>query len=139
VVAFGVPQIHDYNPGVAPSGLFWTIRVPDSAVQTDSSAAIGRYAQDNVTVFDYLNVWTAFGGQPAGTAAVSFDVRWRAIGKAFKFSDAAKRFTGTYRMAQSTLEWRSAGSGFSFQSDPAKTSRTFFSSIGRERNGIFFS
>jgi hypothetical protein len=25
-------QIHDFNPGIAPSGLFWTVRLPDDSV-----------------------------------------------------------------------------------------------------------
>jgi hypothetical protein len=136
----GVPQIHDYNPGVEASGLFWTIRIPDGAVGVDSRVTTARYALDDVALGDYVNVWMALAGQPpTGTVRASFDARWQATGKPFKFSDSSNKFTGIYRMAHSTIAWKSIGSGFSFQSDPASTSKTTFSAIGSERNGMFFS
>lgn len=134
----GVPQIHDYNPGVAASGLFWTIRVPDSAVAVGRNVGAARYVQQDVTVFDYVNVFTAFAGQPAGTAVVSFDTTWKATGKPFRYRDTQKRFSGIFQRAQASLEWKSVGSGFSFESAPARTSRTTYAAMGREGNGIFF-
>lgn len=138
MVGPGVPQIHDYNPGVTASGLFWTIKVPDRAVAVDSSVSTASYVQQDVTLFDYVNVFTALAGQPAGTAIVSFDTRWKATGKRFRFRDTQKRFSGIFQRAQATLEWKAVGSGFSFQSGPARTSRTTYAAMGREGNGIFF-
>ena len=138
MVGPGIPQIHDYNPGITASGLFWTIRVPDSAVVVDRRVTTARYVQRDLTVFDYVNVWTAFAGQPTGTATVSFDTRWKATGKPFRFRDSTKRFSGIYQLAQSTIEWKATGSGFSFETDPARTSRTTYAAMGREGNGIFF-
>jgi len=140
VVAPGVPQIHDYNPGVAANGVFWTIRIPDSAVRADPGASSARYALDDVPLGDYVSVWAALAGQPpTGTVRASFDASWKATGKPLKVSDASNKFTGVYRVAESTIEWKASGSeGFSYQSDPARTSKTTFSAIGRERNGMFF-
>jgi len=29
-------QLHDISPGIAPSGLFWTVRIPDRWVSVDA-------------------------------------------------------------------------------------------------------
>ena len=29
-------QQHDFNPGISPSGLFWTVRLPDDRVEVDA-------------------------------------------------------------------------------------------------------
>jgi len=135
----GVPQIKDFNPGVAPSGLFWTIRIPDDAVAVDAKATNARYDVKDVSVFEYTDVWAALAGEPGAPAVVSFNSSWRATGKSLKVRDASNRFTGVYRMAQSTIEWKAKSSNFAYQSDAANTSTTVFSAIGRERNGIFFT
>jgi hypothetical protein len=139
VVTLGVPQIHDYNPGIAANGLFWTIRIPDSAVSVNGRATSASYALTNVSLFDYPDVEVALAGGPAGSATASFDVRWAATGKPFKAQDTTQKFVGTYRLAKSTIEWHATGSGFAFVSDPASTSTNIYSAIGRERNGIFYS
>ena len=139
MVTLGVPQIHDYNPGIAASGLFWTIRVPDNAVRVNGQATAATYGLDNVSLFDYPNVETALAGVPGGPAVASFDFTWAATGKPFKARDTSQKFAGIYRLAKSTIEWEARSSGFAFQSDPARTSTTIYSAIGRERNGIFYS
>ena len=135
----GVPQIKDFNPGVAASGLFWTIRIPDSTVVVDSKATTARYDVNDVPVFEYTDVWAALAGEPGVPAVASFNASWRATGKPLKIRDTSNRFTGVYRTAQSTIEWRARSSNFAYQSDAAHTSTTVFSAIGRERNGIFYS
>jgi hypothetical protein len=139
VVGPGVPQIHDYNPGIAASGLFWTIRIPDSAVHVDDKATSATYALDNVTLFDYPNVEVALLQPPAPQAIASFSMNWKATSKPFKSRDPSQRFTGIYRLATSKIEWNATGSDFAFQSDPASTSTTVYSAIGHERNGIFYT
>lgn len=135
----GVPQIHDYNPGVAANGLFWTIRIPDSAVIVDAKATSARYTLNNVPLFDHVNVETALAGQPGLPATASFDMTWHATGKPFDSRDTTQHFVGVYRLAESRIEWSAIGSDFAFQSDPKSTSTTVYAAIGRERNGIFYT
>jgi hypothetical protein len=97
------------------------------------------YTMRNVTLFDHYNVANALAGGPADRAIASFAVHWEASGKPFKMRDEENRFVGDFRIARSTVEWESQGSGFGFRSDPANTSTTVFSVMGRERNGEFFS
>ncbi len=139
MVGPGVPQIQDYNPGIAPSGLFWTIRVPDGAVRVNHDATSATYGLKNVTLFDYPNVEVAFLQPPAPTVTASFDMTFKAKGSRFKSRDTAQHFTGLFRLADSRLEWNAIGSNFEYQSDPMSTSTTVYSAIGFERNGIFYT
>ena len=36
--------MHDFNPGIAASGLFWTVAVPDDSVDVHPGAGTARFA-----------------------------------------------------------------------------------------------
>lgn len=60
----------------------------------------------------------------------------------FKVRDPAQGYAGQFWQSESagaaTLEWSASEAGFSFVSDPAATSSSYFAALGRERNGLFF-
>jgi hypothetical protein len=130
-------QIHDNNPGITSSGLFWTIRVPDSSVHHDAHSGVARMKVGPVRLFDHYHVANALAGGPAASVVASFVATWKAQGKPTRVESAADDFEGVFRDADSTIEWESSSSGFGYKSDAAKTSSTVFSLIGRERNGVF--
>lgn len=138
VVGPGVPQIHDYNPGVAQSGLFWTVRVPDNAVKVDLKKGTASFALNRVGLEDYYNLANAFAGGPSTPSIASFVLTFRAYGDVLTLKDETNDFAVKYRLAHSTLEWASRGGGFAYRSDEAKTSAETFSMLGAERNGAFF-
>lgn len=113
--------------------------MPDSAVKVDKNATKASYSVRRLQLFDHYDLVDALAGGPADRATCSFDVTWKATGKPFKLRDEENRLVGDFHMAQSTIEWESQGSGFSFRSDPAQTSSTVFAMIGLERNGEYFS
>lgn len=131
-------QIHDNNPGITSSGLFWTIRVPDRAVRYDAKSGTASLRVEGVRLFDHYHVANALAGGPSDKVVASFVAKWKATGKPKKVQDEANDFAGEFRSAVSTIEWESQGSGFSYKSDPANTTSTVFGEIGRERNGAFF-
>jgi len=49
-------QIHDFNPGIAPSGLFWTIRIPDESVEVDFDDARASMNISDLQVKDLARV-----------------------------------------------------------------------------------
>ena len=130
-------QIHDNNPGISPSGLFWTVRVPDKAVTYDEKSGIGSLKVEGIRLFDHYHVANALAGGPSDKVVASFTSRWKATGKPERVSSESDDFVGMFRDAVSTVEWESQGSGFSYKTDPANTSTTVFALIGRERNGAF--
>jgi hypothetical protein len=67
-------QLHDYNSDIAASGLFWTVRVPNDAVQISSHAATIHI--EELPVIDAFT----FLGSVEVPATASYDIRWEATG-----------------------------------------------------------
>jgi hypothetical protein len=96
-------QSHDFEPGIAPSGLFWTIPISPSAIDVEPGQGRARFHATNVPVGDYHDFFTAItpGVTPAPSHA-SFDVRWPGDGDRQKFRDEAFRFSGQYVTSRNT-------------------------------------
>jgi hypothetical protein len=132
-------QIHDYNPGIAPSGLFWTIPIPDESVKIDLGKATASMAFSNLHTRDFHDfVNTAHRG-PSVPADVSFRIRWSGVTDRVQIRDEKNQFVGNFIEDTATVSWSSKQKDFQFVSDPASTSTSLFAEIGRERNGVFFS
>lgn len=132
-------QIHDYSPGVAESGLFWTVAVPPEAVHFDPDLQTASYRQTNLDVVDAFNVANAIAGGPDVPGTVSFEVEWTATGPAEPVRHEAHGFMGEFREARVTVAWSGSTEDSSYVSRPAGTSNSIFGFVGWERNGKFFS
>ena len=136
-------QVHDYTPGIAPSGLFWTVRIPDSALVGGSDSATVSIA--NLPLIDSFQ----FGNPDGVPGSVTFQITWVADGAvrhlrpsttdptdplsfAAQFRDAIA--TGTFSGQSLTMP---NGSTFTFAGDGS--SATTWAEIGAERNGWFLS
>lgn len=139
--AVGTNQVHDFNPGIRhPGGLFWTVPVPEDALEVeldDGRATLGLHDFDTD---DYGNLRNALSDGAELDATISFKMRWKATGDPFNVSDPVKMFAGRFSLATVEIEWRASvpSTGFRFESDPS-TNVNVKSVIGMERNGIFFS
>jgi hypothetical protein len=135
----GTNQIHDYNPGIAENGLFWTMAVPDGAVDVNSGAGRARFAMSDLAIPDLGDFVNAIlPGSTSTPATVSFDVQWHDIQSRYNESSSEFGLAGEFVVTNATIEWSSVQEGFSFQSDPASTSKTDYAIVGHERNGVFF-
>lgn len=134
----GVPQLHDYNPGITANGVFWTVRIPDRAVRVDRRTGIATYALSDTRLDDYYNLANAFAGGPSTPAHATFRTTFVPTGKTYTVRDEANRFAVRYRDATARLEWTAQGGGFAFRSDALSTSTDTFAMTGIERNGKFF-
>jgi hypothetical protein len=136
-------QVHDFNPGIQKSGLFWTAKVPAGSTTIDLAGGTATFRMKNMAILDYQNFVNSVGDQnpplPLIPSAVSFDVQWKAKPGAqlTSITDATNRFTGTFLDSSATITWSASQSGFTFTSSPA-SSTTVSGVIGQERNGIFF-
>ena len=65
-------QIHDMSPGIAPSGLFWTIRIPDRwvSVESDDLGEGARYQIKNQHLLDYGKLAWAVAKSPGKIGAL---------------------------------------------------------------------
>jgi hypothetical protein len=136
--AVGSGQVHDFNPGIRESGLFWTQPVAGDALDVDLEDGTASLRLGDLDEEDYHNLHNALVDGPSDPASVSFEMRWRAIAKPMNVTDAVHRFTGRFRLCAVQIEWSASAPGFRFTSDPASTTTNVRSVMGRERNGVFF-
>lgn len=132
-------QIHDFSPGIPPSGLFWTQPIPRHDVKVDFDSGKASVRSRNLKEQDAGNVLNALQGGRTTPATVSFDMRWSATGDPMQITDTVHGFTGRYFISDFTIEWSAKKEGFRFESDPAETSVNVRSVFGHERNGVFFA
>ena len=133
----GTNQIHDYNPGIAPNGLFWTIPIGSDAIEFDLEAGTARFHASHMHIPDFRDFVNSLYPATSVPAVVSFDVRWQDVQSRSHGSQPDFGFAGEFAVTKATIEWSSRQHGFSFQSDPADTSVTDYAIIGHERNGVF--
>lgn len=140
--AVGSNQVHDFNPGIRESGLFWTQPVAGDSVTSSLEHGTATLSADDLDEEDYGNLLNALTDGPSNPASVSFEMRWTAIGDPMNVTidvtSPIERFTGRFRVCSVQIEWTADAPGFHFVSDPASTTHNVASVIGRERNGVFF-
>ena len=143
-------QIHDYSPGIAPNGLFWTIAVPPESVTIDLDNATASLQVADVPVIDAHDLANALTGGMGLTnppipaiapvpATVSFAVQWGGSVNQAKVTNQASGFTGEFIETIATIKWSASEAGFDFVSEDPNPARNFYSVIGHERNGVFFN
>jgi hypothetical protein len=135
-------QVHDFNLGIARSGLFWTAAIPKGAITVHPGAGRARMRAANLAVTDDFTLTNALlhTGPPPVPAKVSFDVSWSGVVHRFSASNHTdgNRYRGRYaQVSSATIDWSAAEKGFSFTSTPG-SSVTVFAELGHERNGVFF-
>jgi hypothetical protein len=138
-------QVHDFEPGIASTGLFWTVPVTPSAFDINLARGTATFSESAYPIPDFFDFLNAIGvsdnPRDPGHGIVSFKTTWRASGPLTRLQDANEPFTGFFRPCQAQIEWSalSLSQRFSFKSDAAATSTTVNTAvIGRERNGVFF-
>jgi hypothetical protein len=132
-------QVHDFSPGIPPSGLFWTQAIPRHDARIDFEEGRATIRTKNLSEQDAGNVLNALQGGATTPATVSFEMRWRGSGAPLSITDPQHGFRGRFFISDFTIAWSAKKDGFTFESDPAETSSNLRSVFGRERNGIFFA
>jgi hypothetical protein len=136
-------QLHDFNGGILPSGLFWTLDVKKTAVDFKVDNRRAFLHVRNLPVIDTFQ----FFGASDTPALVDFRVEWEATGPAVARglgnavpATAPQAFLGDVAPAVSTGSFSGQEIGFEFQSNRgASTSPRGYAQIGTERNGVFLS
>ena len=126
--------MHDFNPGIRPSGLFWIAQIPDSAVAIQGERV--RLDIDGVPVVDDI----AFLGGGNIPARINLHIGWTASGPMRQVRATSLNptdpfsWSGELRLATATGTISGSNSlGFSFLVSPL----SFFGELGTERNGFF--
>lgn len=130
-------QIHDFAPAIPPSGLFWTVPVPDDAVTIDLAAGAAELQVRSMDLLDSFTIPNALSGGPSEPATVGFDLSWHDPTGVATIVNADQGYSGTFLDVTSALEWSGQTAEFAFVSDPASSSTSLFGLIGFEANGVF--
>lgn len=139
----GSTQVHDFEPGITASGLFWTIPISDDMVWAKAGIGGARFRASNLAVPDYHDFFNAVGLNPIPIPVVpshvSFDVRWDGGGNSTTLHDSTFGFEGRFVDGPVSIEFTTGqdGSGVTYRSDPANQI-VVSGGVGHERNGVFF-
>jgi len=134
----GGPQIHDFNPGIEPSGLFWTL--PISPRDVTVSPGSGRAVMDvrDVEMEDYHDFVNAILDGPSLEGVVSFRVEWAASKNKRRFHNTAQQYDGRMVLNAATCSWIGETVDARYVSRP-RGQVTVVAEVGKVRNGVFFS
>jgi hypothetical protein len=147
----GDPQFqeHDFEPGIAPNGLFWTIPAARAAIEVDPGAGRARLHATDVPVADYHDIVNAiFGGGPDPVPShVSFDVQWSGGGSRQSIRDTTFGFVGQFVAGPAHVSFTakndagdvvfSSNAAGQYNPTPAQGGAGM-PAVGHERNGVFF-
>ena len=134
-------QVHDWEPGILPSGLFWTIPVSPAAIIVNSITGTATLRVNELAVPDYHDFFNAVSPTPDPAPVpshVSFEVSWPGHGDVTEIDDDVFDFSGRFIISDATIEFtaRNDNVGVIYQSNPGGQI-SFDAGVGRERNGIF--
>ena len=75
-------QFHDFNPGIKPSGLFWTVAFDPSTFDSIPGQGRARLKVPNMAMPDYHDIFNAVLGGSSVPGHVAFEVTWAGGGAA---------------------------------------------------------
>lgn len=131
-------QIHDYDPGITSSGLFWTIAFPDDSVGFEFEDAEAEFKSSNLAIADYGNILNGlFHSALPAPGKVSFDIRWSGATNKGTFTNAGQRFTMDFVQTGAHISWHGSTGGDTFHTTGG-TQRVGFAQLARQRSGVFF-
>jgi hypothetical protein len=129
-------QLHDFNPGISSTGVFWTIPIDRGSATINLGRGSAALHVADLEVEDYGTVVNALMDGPSVEATVSFDVTWQGVDERVNIRNTSVDFGGEFVRNSAELVWSASESGFTFDSDPLESD---FATLGHERNGVFFS
>jgi hypothetical protein len=131
-------QIHDYDPGITSSGLFWTIAFPDDSMDGNIEDAEARFKASNLPIADYGSIINGlFHIAPPASGMVSFDIRWSGATNRGTFTDPGKRFKMDFVQTGAHISWQGTTGGDTFHTTDG-AQKVNFAQIARSRSGVFF-
>jgi len=136
-------QVHDFEPGIAPSGLFWTVPIEPGAIKVDPVTGEARLRVQALKILDFHDILTALGLIPGPAplpSRVSFDVRWAGDGAPVDLHDATFGFMGHYVTGPATISFTATNDAGDvvYSSDATGQSNPGTPAVGTEQNGLFF-
>jgi hypothetical protein len=131
-------QIHDYDPGITSSGLFWTIAFPDHSVDSNVEDAEASFKSSDLAIADYGTIINGlFHIAPPAAGMVSFDIRWSGATNRGTYTNAGQQFTMDFVQTGAHISWQGKTGSDTFHTTEG-AQRVNFAQIARSRSGVFF-
>jgi hypothetical protein len=131
-------QIHDYDPGITSSGLFWTIAVSNDSVDADFDDAEAEFELTDLAIADYGSIANGlFHIAPPAPGKVSFNIRWSGATTRGSYTNAGQRFTMDFVQTGAHISWRGQTGTDSFHTTMG-TQKVVFAQVSQQRSGVFF-
>ena len=142
-------QLHDHNPGVSETGLFWTMPILSDSVALNFGKGEAAFCLSDAQMPDMHDLLTALWGggdvdgqgmplSPVFPSTVSLDARWFDAGPKERLRDPVNQFEYHHRKTDAHIKWRAIRRGAMFETDDGPQ-EVLFAALGKERNGIFFA
>ena len=116
-------QVHDYNPGIAENGLFWTIPFPEESAWVDLAAGEAQMHALSMEIPDTYTFFNAFARGPQEMARVSFDVWWHSPKSTEHIRNEEQGFAATLLDVESAISFSAESDSLGFISDPPDRSQ----------------
>jgi hypothetical protein len=131
-------QIHDFNPGIAPDGRFWTMAMASNSVDVHPGSGRAVYQATDLSMPDYHDFVNSATGGASVPGVVSFHIEW-APSKQEKqhYRYVPHRWEGQFGETTATCTWSGRTALAEFATDT--NNPTIFAEVGHERSGVFFS
>ena len=132
------PRVHDFTGGIAPSGLVWTVPIPDDAIVVSHGGKRLDVDVHDVMVFD---------ASPTEVPArVSFRMTWQGRGAARKLGRGSAvpptdpaAFAGRFFRALAKGTFSGTSGTFTFQSSTTRRAGSVFAELGTEQTGALMA
>ena len=134
-------QFHDFNPGIKPSGLFWTVAFDPSTFDSIPGQGRARFKVPNMAMPDYHDIFNAVLGGSSVPGHVAFEVTWAGGGAHTKIRDETFDYGGDFIGGPATITFTVSVDGDSavYTADAAgQNNGDLIAGVGHERNGVFF-
>jgi len=116
-------QVHDFDPGIAANGLFWTVALPPGSVQSNPGSGAASLVVHNQPVLDYHNIPNALLQGPSNPATVSFTVNWQKGSQKINTRNPTEGFAVQLVQNTATMTWSATTQGVTYTSGPEDTER----------------
>jgi len=131
-------QIHDFNPGIASNGLFWTTLIPAYSVAVSPGSGAAAWNLTGFPLPDYGTLPNGLFGSPIGSGVLDMTMTWSGGGAVSHVRDPAAGFVGRKVTGTSHIEF-TVGFGAGSYTASSDNQVSVVSEVWKERNGSYFS
>jgi hypothetical protein len=135
----GLTQIHDFNPGITESGLFWTAPTDPHNIAVNPGNGQAIMAVEDMEMPDYGDFVNSLLDGPSLPGRVSFRVEWSKSNDKHQFRYVPEQWTANLVFNEARVQWEGETEAMHYVTDADGPQDSLFADVGHERSGEFFS